>query len=239
MHIRKLSVLIPVYNEEKTIDVILKTLLDVKLMNDIAMEIIIVNDFSKDHTAEKIATFKLNHPAADIKVFHHVKNKGKGAALHTAIEHATGDYLIVQDADLEYDPHEFNLLIQPVFKMQADVVYGSRFSGGNAHRILFFWHSIGNQILTFVSNMFSNLNLTDMETCYKLIRADVLKNLKLQEKRFGFEPEVTQKLAKQKGLRIYEVGISYYGRTYEEGKKINWKDGFRAFYCILRYGLFS
>jgi glycosyltransferase involved in cell wall biosynthesis len=239
MQIRKLSVLVPAYNEEHTIDKILTTLLSVELIHHVTMEIIVVNDFSKDQTAEKLKTFVATHPQAAIKVFHHEKNKGKGAALHTAIKHATGEYIIVQDADLEYDPTEFNILLEPVFKMQADVVYGSRFSGGNAHRILFFWHSLGNLMLTFFSNMFSNLNLTDMETCYKLIRADILKNLKLKEKRFGFEPEVTQKLAKLKNIRIYEVGISYYGRTYAEGKKINWKDGFRALYCIIRYGLFS
>lgn len=239
MQISKLSVLVPAYNEEHTVEKILTALLNVELKNNIAMEIIVVNDFSKDRTAEKLESFVALHPHADIKVFHHEKNKGKGAAIHTAIQQATGDYVIVQDADLEYDPQEFNLLLQPVLKMQADVVYGSRFSGGNAHRILFFWHSIGNKVLTFFSNMFSNLNLTDMETCYKLIRADIIKNLKLKEKRFGFEPEVTQKLAKVRNIRIYEVGISYYGRTYAEGKKINWKDGVRAFYCIIRYSLFS
>ncbi|MBC8048411.1 MAG: glycosyltransferase family 2 protein [Fimbriimonadaceae bacterium] len=239
MQIKKLSVLVPAYNEENTIEIILSTLLQVKLEQDIKMEIIVVNDCSKDHTAEKLNTFLQQNPNADIKIFHHEKNKGKGAALHTAIQHTTGDYMIVQDADLEYDPNEFNILLQPVLKGKADVVYGSRFMGGNAHRILFFWHSLGNKMLTFFSNVFSNLNLTDMETCYKLISADIFKNLKLKEKRFGFEPEVTQKLANIKNIRIYEVGISYYGRTYAEGKKINWKDGFRALYCILKYGLFK
>ena len=236
---QKLSVIIPAYNEEQTIETILTTLADVQLINDMEMEMVVVNDCSKDNTAGKLQSFIQSHPKLDIKAFHHTVNKGKGAALHTGIQAASGDFIIVQDADLEYDPKEFNTLLQPIVDGRADVVYGSRFMGGNPHRILFFWHSIGNQFLTFVSNMFSNLNLTDMETCYKLMRADIIKNIRLKENRFGFEPEITQKLAKIKNIRIYEVGISYYGRTYAEGKKINWKDGVRALYCIVRYGLFN
>lgn len=229
----------PAYNEEATIQTILTTLAGVKLLHNISMEIIVVNDCSRDKTAERLQQFIDTNPQLNIRAFHHEKNKGKGAALHTGIANATGDYTIVQDADLEYDPVEFNDLLKPVIERNADVVYGSRFIGGNPHRILFYWHSIGNKFLTSLSNMFSNLNLTDMETCYKLVRTSILQSIKLKENRFGFEPELTQKLAKIKKITIYEVGISYYGRTYAEGKKINWKDGFRAIYCILRYGLFN
>jgi len=236
---RKLSILVPVFNEEKTVELILNKLRDLKLIHDIEKEIIIVNDCSKDNTEGKIKAFMAQNPSLSIQYLKHEVNQGKGAALHTGIKHATGDYLIVQDADLEYDPAEFNLLIQPVVDGYADIVYGSRFMGGRPHRILFFWHSIGNKFLTFLSNMFTNLNLTDMETCYKMFKTDMVQSLTLYEKRFGFEPEVTAKIARIPKVRIYEVGISYYGRTYEEGKKINWRDGVRAIYCIVKYAFFK
>lgn len=238
MRIQKLSVIIPAYNEAQTIAHLLDKVVEVKLINDIEKEIIVVNDHSADRTLQVLNQYKEQHPAIDLRIFSHEQNQGKGAALHTGIEKASGDFMIVQDADLEYDPREFNLLLRPVVKGIADVVYGSRLIGGNPHRILFFWHSIGNKFLTTISNIFSNLNLTDMETCYKLMRLDIVKTLHLKEKRFGFEPEVTQKLARIPGIRIYELGISYYGRRYEEGKKIGWKDGVHALYCILKYGLF-
>ncbi|WP_333693482.1 glycosyltransferase family 2 protein [Flavobacterium sp.] len=235
----KLSIIIPAYNEGPTIHFILDKLQNVTLPNGIEKEIIIVNDCSKDNTEEAILKYIETHPDMSIQYFKHEVNKGKGAALHTGISKATGEYLIIQDADLEYDPNEFNLLIQPVLDGFADVVYGSRFMGGNPHRILFFWHTIGNKFLTFLSNMFTNLNLTDMETCYKLFNTKIIQQIPLREKRFGFEPEITAKISRIPKIRIYEVGISYYGRTYEEGKKIGWKDGFRAIYCILKYGLFK
>lgn len=234
-----LSIVIPAYNEGKTIHLILNKVKDVKLPDGVEKEIIIVNDFSKDNTEEAIISYKNSNTGLNIQYYKHEYNKGKGAALHTGIKEAKGDYIIIQDADLEYDPEEYNILLKPILLGMADVVYGSRFIGGKPHRILFFWHSIGNKVLTTLSNMFTNLNLTDMETCYKLFRADIVKGLTLKENRFGFEPEVTAKISRIKNIRIYEVGISYYGRTYEEGKKIGWKDGFRAIYCILKYGLFK
>lgn len=234
----KLSILVPAYNEERTVTDVLEKLKSVKLIGGVEREIIVVNDCSTDRTEEIVKNYIGLNTDVEFRYLRHNVNQGKGAALHTGIRNATGDYIIVQDADLEYDPAEFNRLLKPVIDGYADVVYGSRFIGGNPHRILFFWHTIGNKFLTFLSNMCNNLNLTDMETCYKLFRTDLLNRVKLEETRFGFEPEVTAKVAKIPGIRIYEVGVSYYGRTYEEGKKINWKDGFRAIYCILKYGLF-
>lgn len=239
MNIQKLSIIIPAYNEGNTIHLILDKVKNVQLINNIKKEVIIINDYSTDNTKEAIEKYiqLQNEENIDIQYFEHEKNKGKGAALHTGIKKATGDFLIIQDADLEYDPNEYNELLRPVIDGFADVVYGSRFKGSKPHRILFFWHTLGNKLLTFMSNMFTNLNLTDMETCYKLFNTQMIQSLQLKEKRFGFEPEVTAKISRIPKIRIYEVGISYYGRSFEDGKKIGWKDGFRAIYCIFKYGL--
>jgi glycosyltransferase involved in cell wall biosynthesis len=238
MEVTKLSIVIPAYNEGATIHQILDKVKAVQLLQQIQKEIIIVNDCSKDNTEESIQQYIAENPDINILYHKHEINRGKGAALHTGIQIATGDFLIIQDADLEYDPEEYNMLLKPAVNGFADVVYGSRFMGNQPHRILFFFHSLGNQFLTFLSNLFTNLNLTDMETCYKLFRTAMIQKIKLKENRFGFEPEVTAKISRIPNVRIYEVGISYYGRTYAEGKKISWKDGFRAVYCILKYNIF-
>ncbi|MGO4819194.1 glycosyltransferase family 2 protein [Flavobacterium sp. W22_SRS_FP1] len=231
----KLSIVIPVFNEAKTIHNVLEKIKAVELFNCIEKELIIINDCSTDYSEDVILSFKSANKDLNIHYFKHLFNQGKGASLKTGIQKATGDYLIIQDADLEYDPNEYNILLKPIIDGYADVVYGSRFVGGKPHRIIFFWHTTGNKLLTTISNIFTNLNLTDMETCYKVFKTEIIQSVNLKEKRFGFEPEITAKISKIPKIRIYEVGISYYGRTYEEGKKIGWKDGFRALYCILKY----
>ncbi len=235
----KLSVLIPVYNEERTLEEVVRRVRSI----EVSKEIILVDDGSKDRSREILTQLQQQSerapdPLNEIRVFLQPSNQGKGAAIKVALDHARGDVIIIQDADLEYDPHDYPALLEPIERGLADVVYGTRFAGGGAHRVLFFWHSLGNRMLTLVSNMLTNLNLSDMEVGYKMFRAEVLKSIKLESKRFGFEPEVTLKLAK-KGYRFYEVPISYHGRTYQEGKKITWKDGVSALYYMLRFQLKS
>ncbi len=226
----KLSIIIPVYNEKNT----LKQLVEAVSATPYNKELILVDDGSTDGTRDILAELR----GPEIKIIFHKSNLGKGAALKTGFAAASGEIVLIQDADLEYDPAEYPVLLKPILDGKADVVYGSRFAGYGAHRVIYFWHYIGNRFLTLVSNLFTNLNLTDMETCYKVFHREIIQNLKLKENRFGFEPEITAKIAKTKGIRIYEVPISYYGRTYDEGKKIGWKDGFRALWCIFRYNLF-
>ena len=230
-----LSIIIPAFNEENTIIHILDKVIEVNLINNLEKEIIIVDDFSSDNTANLVLEYSRQKPELILNLHKQLFNQGKGAAIQQGIKLATGDYVVVQDADLEYDPEDFNLMLKPLMEGRADVVYGSRFIGGNPRRVLFFWHTIGNKFLTFLSNVFTNLNLTDMETCYKMFKGAIIKKIELKEKRFGFEPEVTSKISRLADIKILEVGISYYGRTYSEGKKIGWKDGFRAIYCIIKY----
>lgn len=234
-----LSIIIPVYNEEKTIHLILNKIKEVELIDGIAKEIVMVDDCSTDDSWKSLQQYREENADLPISLYQHTFNQGKGAALRTGIEQAKGDLIIIQDADLEYDPMEYNDLLKPIVDGHADVVYGSRFMGGRPHRILFFWHSIGNGMLTLMSNAFTNLNLTDMETCYKLFKSPIIKSIQLNENRFGFEPEVTAKISRIPAIRIYEIGISYYGRTYADGKKIGWRDGVRALYCILKYNLWA
>ncbi|CAI8234380.1 MAG: Dodecaprenyl-phosphate galacturonate synthase [Bacteroidia bacterium] len=239
MDYKTLSIIIPVYNEEKTIHLILNKIKEVQLINGLNKEIVMVDDSSTDNSWEKLEKYKSENPELGISLYRHTYNQGKGAALRTGIQEAKGELIIIQDADLEYDPFEYNELLKPITEGHADVVYGSRFMGGKPHRILFFWHSIGNGLLTLMSNAFTNLNLTDMETCYKLFKAPIIKSIQIKENRFGFEPEVTAKISRIPAIRIYEIGISYYGRTYADGKKIGWRDGVRALYCILKYNIWA
>ena len=238
MRAETLSILVPLYNEEEFIQELLRRVVAAPLPGGLEREIIVVDDCSHDDTELMVRDYMERNPALAIRYIRHDKNQGKGAAIHTGIHHATGEYLLVQDADLEYDPREYNTLLEPILTGYADVVYGSRFMGGKPHRILFFWHTIGNRFLTFCSNLFTNLNLTDMETGYKAFRTSLIQQIPLKEKRFGFEPEVTARVSQVAGVKIYEVGISYYGRTYKEGKKIGWKDAVRTLFCILKYSLF-
>jgi len=239
MKIRTLSIIMPCFNEEIFVADALQKVILVLLDGNVEKEIIIVNDCSTDGTKSVIEQVIANNPVVKIKLITHEKNQGKGACIRTGLQYATGDVLIIQDTDLEYDPTEYNKLLRPILQGHADVVYGSRFRGSEAHRVLFFMHTIGNKILTFWSNLLTGLNLSDMETGYKMFKTEIIRNVRLRENRFGFEPEITSKISRIKNIRIYEVGISYYGRRYDEGKKIRWADGVRAFYCIFKYNIFS
>ncbi|MDD4086656.1 MAG: glycosyltransferase family 2 protein [Bacteroidales bacterium] len=234
-----LSLIIPAYNEARTIEDVLDKILKSITFNNISTQLVVVDDASKDETLNCVAAWHKRNPEVQLVSIASKPNRGKGFAIRKGIEAAEGEYILIQDADYEYDPREYPKLLAPVLDGMADVVYGSRFIGGNPHRILFFWHSIGNKFLTSVSNIFTNLNLTDMESGYKLFKREILQSINLKENRFGFEPEVTAKISRIKDIRIYEVGISYYGRTYAEGKKINWQDGFRAIWCVLKYNIFD
>jgi len=237
MTVKKLSIIIPCYNEEKLISTVLEKVLQTKLDHGLEKQIIIVNDGSTDNSAIAINQFCEKNPCA-ISI-HQPKNSGKGAAVRSALQKVNGDIIIIQDADFEYDPNDYNKLLHPIIDGHADIVYGSRFRGSEPHRVLFFFHTIGNKFLTFLSNLFTGLNLTDMETGYKMFRTDIVRQIRLKENRFGFEPEVTAKVSRIKNIRIYEVGIAYYGRTYDDGKKIKWTDGFHAIWCILKYNILS
>ena len=234
-----LSLIIPCYNEEASIQTVLEKICHISIHRGLEKEMIIVDDGSTDKTFQVISQFAVQYPQFHIRILQHEKNRGKGACVRTAIPETSGDIILIQDADLEYNPADYDKLIEPIIEGHADVVYGSRFRGSEAHRVLFFLHSAANRFLTFWSNVFTGLNLTDMETGYKMFRKDILKNIRLKEDRFGFEPEVTAKISRVKKIRIYEVGISYYGRTYEDGKKIRWTDGVKALYYILKYNIFS
>lgn len=239
MIVRTLTILLPCFNEEKFVTEVLQKVVLTSMDWKVEKEIIIVDDGSTDGTRSAIERFIAGHPAQKVKLITHEKNKGKGACIRSGVHHATGEVLIIQDTDLEYDPFEYNKLLRPIVEGHADIVYGSRFRGSEAHRVLFFMHTLGNKLLTFWSNLLTGLNLTDMETGYKMFKTDIIRNIRIKENRFGFEPEITSKISRIKNIRIYEVGISYYGRRYNDGKKIRWKDGLRAFYCVFKYNIFS
>jgi glycosyltransferase involved in cell wall biosynthesis len=237
--LKKLSIITPCYNEGSLVCKVLDKVVSLLLDYNLEKEIIVVDDASYDGSLQVLKDYCKKNPGQPISIFSHNNNRGKGAAIKTAISHISGDIVIIQDADLEYDPKDYNRMLQPIMDGYADVVYGSRFTGNGPHRVLFFFHTIGNKFLTFLSNIFTGLNLTDMESGYKMFRADILKRINIRENRFGFEPEITAKISRVKNIRIYEVGIAYYGRTYQEGKKIKWADGFSAIWCIFKYNVFS